>query len=72
MSQSARFSRDLNTARVPKITTHIIHLLFQSCITQVLSTINSFIVRINGKYEIEKYIFTKNKNLQKLMDKWTL
>ena len=29
-------------------------------------------VRVNGKYEIEKYIFTKNKNLQKLMDKWTL
>ena len=25
----------------------------------------------NGKYEIEKYIFTKKK-LQKLMDKWTL
>ena len=28
MSQSARFSRDLNTARVPKITTHIIHFQF--------------------------------------------
>ena len=39
---------------------------------ELLPTINSFIVRINGKYEIEKYIFTKNKNLQKLMDKWTL
>ena len=39
---------------------------------ELLPTINSFIVRINGKYEIEKYICTKNKNLQKLMDKWTL
>ena len=29
-------------------------------------------VRVNGKYEIEKYICTKNKSLQKLMDKWTL
>ena len=26
----------------------------------------------NSKYEIEKYTFAKNKNLQKLMDKWTL
>ena len=39
---------------------------------ELLPTINSFIVRINGKYEIEKYICTKNKNLQKLMDKRTL
>ena len=31
---------------------------------ELLPTINSFIVRINGKYEIEKYICTKNKNLQ--------
>ena len=39
---------------------------------EVLPTINSFIVRVNGKYEKEKYICTKNKSLQKLMDKWTL
>ena len=39
---------------------------------EVLPTINSFIVRIKGKYEVEKYIWTKNKSLQKLMDKWTL
>ena len=39
---------------------------------EVLPTINSFIVRVNSKYEIEKYICTKNKSLQKLMDKWTL
>ena len=39
--------------------------------TEVLPTIESFIVRVNSKYEIEKYICTKNKSLQKLMDKWT-
>ena len=39
---------------------------------ELLPTINSFIVRINAKYEIEKYTCLKNKNLQKLMDKWTL
>ena len=27
---------------------------------------------ITGKYETEKYICTKKKSLQKLMDKWTL
>ena len=44
-----------------------------SCIrNEVLPTINSFIVRVNSKYEIEKYICTKNKSLQKLIDKWTL
>ena len=32
----------------------------------------AIIVRVNGKYEIEKYICIKNKSLQKLMDKWTL
>ena len=35
-------------------------------------TINSFIVRVSGKCEIEKYICDKNKSLQKLIDKWTL
>ena len=39
--------------------------------TEVLPTIESFIVGVNSKYEIEKYICTKNKSLQKLMDKWT-
>ena len=39
---------------------------------EVLATINSFIVRVSGKYEIEKYICDKNKSLQKLIDKWTL
>ena len=39
---------------------------------EVLPTINSFIVRVSGKYEIEKYICDKNKSLQKLADKWTL
>ena len=39
---------------------------------EVLPTIDSFIVRVNSKCEIGKYICTKNKSLQKLMDKWTL
>ena len=39
---------------------------------ELLPTINSFIVKVNGKFEIENYICTKNKSLQKLMDKWTL
>ena len=39
---------------------------------EVFPTINSFIVRINGNYEIETYICTKNKSLQKLMHKRTL
>ena len=39
---------------------------------EVLPIINSFIVRVSGKYEIEKYICDKNKSLQKLADKWTL
>ena len=33
---------------------------------EVLPTINSFIVRVNSKYEKEKYICTKNKSLQKI------
>ena len=46
--------------------------LWSSRRNKVLPTINNFIVRENCKYEIEKYICTKNKSLQKLMDKWTL
>ena len=40
--------------------------------TEVLPHIDSFIVKVNIKYETEKYICTKNKSLKKLMDKWNL
>ena len=40
--------------------------------TEVLPHIDSFIVKVNIKYETEKYICTKNKSLKKLMHKWNL